>query len=404
MTNKEPKNTDTDWGASEKLPLKRRMRRWIGVVAFIVAVHLVLAYLLSIPLVRHYAFIGRIIYDSTIGQVWRDTRESLQAKDRLLSLPDTKYNTVSAGLSYTGYSTSGQRDSIVWVNDEVVLFTGRKDKPPETTFDQPDIYQWAMGGETTLYQANAHTECFADGKLLYWRLDRDMPSEKQMVYYYGDIGHEAVFTDFARVDKVSCKPLSRESLNVKKRLYGARLALRDGDGSIIYRLIAITNPEPDGPIILEKADGTTVNLPINNTEHMTGIRIKYYPYKISYLFSPSTSTQTSLQRLWWIYPDGNAESIPAPRKLAYGQMYSTREGLIYSGYANKNSDKRSLFLAKPDGGIEQLMKDDVRVEDIAVSPNGCKIAFFAFNMLRHRQNFGPWVYSIDFCQPDYKEQ
>lgn len=404
LTKKEPKNTDNDWGAPEKLPLKRHMRRWLGVVTFIVALHLVLGYLFSIPLVRHYAFIGRILYDSTIGQVWRETREAMQDRNRQLSLPKSHYATVSLDQDYTGYSVIAARDSIVWIDDETVLFTGRKGTLPKNTIDVPNIYKWNISETIALYQENAQTECFADNKLLFWRHDRSAPAEKQMIYYYGEPGHEIRVDDFARADKISCRPLTKDDIKSHKWRSGFRLPLREGDGFITYKFITITHPEPDSPLTFEKTNGTIINLPINNSEHMSGILIKYYPYKNSYLLSPIANTQKSSQRLWWIYPDGKAESVPAPRMLAYGNMYSTRAGLVYSGYANQNSEKRSLFLAKSDGSIEQLMKDDVRVEDIAVSPNGCKIAFFAFNMIRQYRNFGPWVYSVDFCQPATMEK
>lgn len=404
MTTKEPKNTDKDWGAPEKLPLKRRMRRWLGVVAFIVAVHLVLAYLFSIPLVRHYAFIGRIIYDSTIGQVWRETREARQEKNRDLTLPNGNYKTVAAGVSYTGYSNAFQRETLVWIDDETVLFTGRKDKPPETTIDQPDIYRWTIAGETTLYREKAYTECYADGKLLFWKLNSNAPSEKQMVYYYGAIGQELQVNDLARVDKVGCSPLTKEDLKSPGWRYGGKLPLRKGDGILIYNHFNNNHEVLDGDLMLEKIDGVRISYPIKNSEYENSIYIKYYPYKNAYLLSPIANKKQMPQRVWWIFTDGRAESIPAPRKLAYGNMHSTRVGLIYSGFANENSDKRSLFLAKPNGDIEQLMKDDVRIEDIAVSPSGCKIAFFAFNMLRQRQNFGPWVFSIDFCHPANMEK
>ncbi len=405
MTTKKPKNTDKDWGAPEKLPLKRRMRRWLGIVAFIVAVHLVLAYLFSIPLVRHYAFIGRIIYDSTIGQAWRDTHESLQVTDRLLSLPDAKYNTISAGLSYTGYSANGVRDSIVWINNETVLFTGRINKPPETTIDEPDIYQWTIGVGTTTYQSSAHTECYSDGKFLYRRQNRDAPTRQEMVkYYFGEIGHETIVADVEQVDRVGCSPLTVEDLKLPGWSYGGRRPLRKADGVLIYDHFKNNHESVEGELVLERPDGVRISYPIKNSEFKSSILIRYYPHKNGYLLSSIVSKKQTPQRVWWIFTDGSAESIPAPRKLAYGEIYSSRAGLIYSGYASENSDKRSLFLVKPNGDIEQLMKDDVRVEDIAVSPNGCKIAFFAFNMLRHRQNFGPWIYNIDFCQPAKTEK
>ncbi len=394
MTTKEPKNTDKDWGAPEKLPLKRRMQRWLGVVAFIVAVHLVLAYLFSIPLVRHYAFIGRIIYDSTIGQVWR---EATQDRNRDITFPNSSYKTYRSGYGLWG----GKENRAFWINDQEFIFNGRFSKIlPNADPFIPDILIWNIEQGVRVFRRQAWLNCFFQGHILFNTGTVDS-------YYYGTLENNQ------KIGRLEEAP--KNVRNCDREIYERSALATTNDSRLLHPedgwLEFSTSSEVPPHIVHHKENGEVVRLDLgiaNEPRVYNRFHVQYAEFKKAYfLYSDYAINKTGTnwprtldQAMWWFYPEGRVEKLLVPAPWGVGYSYHpSAKGIIVST-TDLTTPKRfdSVFLI--DGNVvSPILAENTSAIGIIASPSGCRVAMSVANAKPPFGGLG--LYVVELCpNPD----
>lgn len=387
MTTKEPKNTDKDWGAPEKLPLKRRLRRWAAILAAVIALVLVLDFVFAIPLVRHYLFIGHIIYDGSVGQV---VREATLDKNRDLTLPNSPYKTYKSGYWIHNVTSNG----IYWINNDTIVFNTNFKQGMDRPRIDIDIAIWNYRSQPKIYRKAASLICADSNGISFY--DRETQS-----YLYQGNNHDVIAFIPAQttLDIIECPQVARQELNSNTPI-GAYRELRSGDGWLEFRKHDINDSQPN--IFWHKNDNQIVEISLSDIFITHDLRIKYYPFKDAYLLitglTPDNKMWSATQDrlIWWLNLSGEIEKIiiPAPWGI-FRNYYPTKLGIVFSGsYSKSEKESHEVFILKSNR-IQSLMATDVSANAISVSPNGCSIAFAATDV--KNSWYGKEVYVIDLC-------
>lgn len=349
--------------------------------------------LFTIPLVRNYASIVQIIYDATVGQVWRETSQALKDKKRDLTLPNSPYKTYRSGYSLS----RGKESSAYWINDRELIFNGRAlSALPNAKPLIPDILIWDIEKGVRVFKKHAWLNCFWQGKILFNEGTVDSyqygPLESQRNIAYS----EAPTSDRGECDN-SYYRLSTKAKNVASR------QLRDGDGWLEFSKSSEASPY----ILHHKENGEIVRLDlgITNEPHVYGrFHVQYSAFNQAYFFysdymvnETGTNWPLTLNRtMWWFYPAENRVEkavVPAPWGTAYS-FHPTARGILFSS-VDFNASKRShqVFLINGEV-VTPLFAKDTSAVGVLASPKGCRVAMAVSD---ERNGGGLSLYAIDLC-------
>ena len=168
--------------------------------------------------------------------------------------------------------------------------------------------------------------------------------------------------------------------------------LRSGDGYLIRRDNGNAVEANDYPrAILHRTDKKEISLPMTARGAQV---IAYAKWKSAYLLHGETRAPGSTMFrpphmqgplgdeavLYWLYPDGQTESVVAPYGVwnrAYTSTFApTKRGLIRAGGDSTNDSTpgfAGLYLFENVSRVKRLIAGPVEVG--AVSPDGCRVAF-----------------------------
>jgi hypothetical protein len=283
--------------------------------------------------------------------------------------------------------------SVQWLNDEEIIFQGIEvnDGTPPTSMN---LSIWTVGKGIAVYKHHVRWFCAKNATLAYSLEGNDA------IRLYGTRGNE-VPMDSHRVAAPTCQPLP-EKHDPERDL----IPLLPAHGFIDRG--AVKGPPKNDPIVYFKTGSSHgMELPLRIRE-VGGFR--YFPFKSAYFIaSEFYDTKTGVGRspwpvteirpLWWMTPDGavTTQSIGAPWN-ASAEFHPTAAGLVSHGYDERIEKARwpqdaGLFLIRPNGSVTKIAAGQVM--QVAVSPNGCSIAFFHLERPMHHETMK--LKSINLC-------
>ena len=276
---------------------------------------------------------------------------------------------------YRGMSSTG----LYWIDDEQVLFVGYDSSELEAVANgvknefqmTASIYAWNFKknkARTIATRANG-VLCYNNGVILYGKRENGKD-----VRLLGPIGQEKAIDSSAGIaDSVRCKILDHNDKESMDHFYKKdRIELETGilelpesfQGQIVY------SPKTTGKrIVLNGYRG----IDLRTSLVTTGIR--YYPFKGGY-FMAEQGFNGKRGTAWWLFPDGRTETVSLPKGpwddggSLQSSIAPTKVGVIVHHQVRKDW---GLYLAAS-SGFGELIKGAVM--RYAVSPDGCKIAYF----------------------------
>ncbi len=272
----------------------------------------------------------------------------------------------------SGYNASEQ--SVNWVDNNRVIFVSYKN-------NQGSIYLWNTDtGTIDLYADEAMGGiCFGDGIIKYsTKDDRDKAYLK-----FGRFGGEEEIVLFKK-DK---KTIENKSNRYTCKRFTPPPELRDQRVFYLKEDHGYLHIGPnagsdfDYPIYVRQ-DGRRITMPFSSL--VTGPPNGFYLFKEAYFMwavrSGGPGWNKNCQAIWWIYPDGQTESICMP--LAEGVnagsvlMYPVKMGYLQITHdSDRNGPGPSgIYLLNQRAEFESKLIDGVAT-GISISPDGCKVAF-----------------------------
>lgn len=263
---------------------------------------------------------------------------------------------------------------IYWIDNDRVLFRTVKGNDKTRISSGPfNLSIWEIGKGVkayTGYHASV-TACIREGMI--HRTQKD--SQGKVQRFYGKFGEEKEFefpkTKGAFFDDMNCRVNDNAEI-VSKRQSGRRIrSLLDRHGYLDLgpsNKPAWTSKEPRKLFRPGDKQGVEISIPPLNIHP-----IRYFEFKDAYLIYDHNAGN----RFWWLYPDGRVEEVTT----LFGVGYPTRRGFVGGGGKPKSdydpgtvglyfwSGKERIKLISGYANISGY------TNNMAISPNGCKIAF-----------------------------
>lgn len=308
------------------------------------------------------------------------------------------------------------RGSIYWWDDDSLLVAGVHSKHPPKDNSGWRLLRYKVSDKSVTDMGQVGALCVSDGYLRISRLSADSfgkaASDWKFVLYSGSI--DKLVEDPPRpVSPPSTNPPSFNALSnckfpdelpVPAWLESAKKSGR------VFRPLKLEHGwlemayarRPDGsfnyalgmhPIRVYPPDDQGHGKPVLGLEQIDlGPIQTYYAFKGAYLVYERGvySSTTGFVRSWWLYPDGHVEpALQYDRALRRGdtlwvedQIIPTRMGYLqihersYSRMPSANA-MTGLHLFEPKGSFKKLAGGRIEPTSLAVSPDGCRVAFGA---------------------------
>jgi hypothetical protein len=268
---------------------------------------------------------------------------------------------------------SGGNRSIFWRDNQRIFFLGHdriKVKWGEAT---PALLSWEIGKETTVYRAGVELFCYRPGHLAFVVWDKAAGTRTA---YRGDIAKEESVPGWQGINVIDCDVIDRppdksQKLIVKRPLRREHGHLQSnmglGEATIANAQVLLVPP----------GGGEGKPLPFGAGEWG---HPEYFEFKKAYFmtlgyYDPVRKYQTNMwptdavKKAYWLWPDGRTEKVEVP--IDVSDLHPTPAGIVYRKFATRKKD--GLYLLKPGG--ERVLILEGYVTRIAVSPNGCRVAF-----------------------------
>jgi len=149
-------------------------------------------------------------------------------------------------------------------------------------------------------------------------------------------------------------------------------------------------------------------LPITALEEVLEWRSAYSPFANRYVFLTQRPKDGQFGRSVWpsgrpqpVYlmsPEGDVSVIEVPSKSAWNTILlalPAKRGLVFKGGGGHANEWGGLFILE-NNNVWSL--DRGKVEAVAVSPNGCNVAYAIFKDFGKTPINIPHVKAIDFCK------
>jgi hypothetical protein len=297
-------------------------------------------------------------------------------------LSGTEYPIVDSG--YTRIPGTLNK-SLYWIDNRRVLFHGSDEKPdlPGATQPKPKhfpLYVWDTAENVVTpyaYTGSVNAFCLSDGYVRYL-IDR----EDKGYVRRGKLGEEREVIRppepenpdlVIRVNPFTCREYRDPERPRTETL--SFWPLRDEHG---YWGLNYVSRDPDKPLLfLPKNAAEPTALPIEFRERG---RMEYSAYANAYVISRLAglaSLRERPTRVWLLHPTGRVDTIQIPKGpwTGYDARYlPTRAGLLMASRgltASSGPGVAGIYLVNGDQ-VEKILAG--LIEDIDVSPDGCKIA------------------------------
>jgi hypothetical protein len=306
--------------------------------------------------------------------------------------------------------TFGSDPKFFWIDNQELIFVSIE-KFPDTSSKSAErltysVSRWNIQARTVRlvrdFGENRPLLCFYDGSLLYGAMHkRDAPA------YYAKLGEVEREVNIQEYDYLFCQ--SRKNtpkLPVWTEGHEIRLLHKLGAGFLDFG--DTKKGLENTPIRLYRYNaqqGEGLELPLKRRD--TGKRFPYYEFKRAFFVVSDYYLHPRPKEIpypvYWLYEDGRVEKIAdipwGPwRSSASFSPFPTRAGLIMASHnfnvRNANDIADAGLYLFVHGRVERIVKGWVDSLAVAVSPDGCKIAFTYAPVVTRRNNV---LQAMDLC-------
>jgi hypothetical protein len=268
---------------------------------------------------------------------------------------------------------SGGNRTIYWLDDQRVLFIGHElIKPMSDREADPALLLWEIGKAVTIVRRHVLSLCYRPGQIMYSVLDKQA---KKRAFYQGEMGRE-VEVQPVRTDGVNCDATYQPPDRSQNRAIGPLLR---GHGYLyLGPILGKESLENDPVIHFGEGSEKGTQLPFGRGEYLYA---DYYSFRGAYLmhlnyFDPvrkygtTTWPASEKKKAYWLWPDGRTEKIEIPSDI--DGIYPAKAGLVYRVFGTRTK-KDGLYFHLPSG--ERKLIASGFVTQLAISPDGCRVAF-----------------------------
>jgi len=277
--------------------------------------------------------------------------------------------------------TDGANPSFVWIDNEELLFVSATPNPgAKRSWEQVNyaISRWnTRSGVVTRVRAFAHERpslCLHEGLFLYGRRLRDGSLEA----YHGKLGESEQRVDPRRYVPFFCRPRA-EVPALPKWTEGREIRLLEKLGAGFVDFGEEQMSSENTPVRLYRhgmAQDEGIELPFGRR----GIakRFAYHEFQRAFFVASDYPPQSPRPQrvpypVYWLYADGRVEKIAdipwGPWRQGSLSVYPTRAGLVLA-----SSGDAGLYRLLA-GRVDKLLGGSIAGLAVAVSPDGCRIAF-----------------------------
>ena len=296
--------------------------------------------------------------------------------------------------------TDGSSPQFVWIDNEELLFVSAAPIPEARRSREEFSYaisRWnTRSGAVARVRAFGHDRpslCLHDGMFVYGRRARDGTLEA----YHGKLGESEQRVDPRRYAPLFCRPRA-EVPALPKWTQGREIRWLEKLGAGFVDFGEELQPPENTPVRLYRhgmAQEEGIQLPFGRRS--IGKRFPYYEFQRAF-FVASHYYQTPRPRevaypVFWLYEDGRVEKIAAipwgPWRQSSLSAYPTRAGLVLASGSSARDETdladAGLYLLSA-GRVEKLLKGWIAGLTVAVSPDGCRIAFSHAPVVTEKKN------------------
>lgn len=284
--------------------------------------------------------------------------------------------------------------SVQWEDNQRVVFQGY-DAADGDGPSPKNISIWTVGRGVEVYKHRVGWFCAKNSSIAYSLKGDDTRR------FYGVLGKESPM-DAGRVLPSTCQPLPENSDRDR------HLMPLLPDHGFIDRGPIQGDPLNNDPAVYYKTGAVEgIRLPMGQREISA---VRYVPFQRAYFIQseyidPATRKgrspwpQPVMRPLWSMTSGGEitTQQLGAPWNQS-AQFYPTAAGLVAVGYDARVErpqwpDDAGLFLLAPDGAVTKLIGG--QVTEVAVSPDGCSLAFFHVEQATQRDSAK--LKALDLC-------
>lgn len=318
---------------------------------------------------------------------------------------------------------SQEQQGLVWLDDNRVMFVGVVGGDPASL----GLYIWEVNTREVTKYSNHTRFCFADGYIAAHSFRADQPQSKLRSIKFGRLGEEVDGTcDTSKQD--DCSALL--NMSCKRRAFlGAAptgneavyaIELRNGDGVIVNPVaMGRVKDLPKGVeaqrayfarpyLLVSKRFPEGKALPISAVEEIRPWRASYSSYAKRYVLVTERPAdgQVGLSGTWprgraqpifLMDVEGNVDTVPIPSRQEWNSIRLAQvmiPGTVFWGTGSRENEWGGIFLYTK---FDLVALDRGKVEAIAVSPNGCKVAYAMFVDYGRVSKLAARVKHIDVC-------
>jgi hypothetical protein len=298
-----------------------------------------------------------------------------------------------------------------WINDDEIMFVGIRIVSDPTVAHtgerveyKLDIWNIRNGAIRTLREFGRQSirPCFSDGHVLVWTRTKDGTHQS----YYGDTNSISLAAPGKQFDGLFCRPVEQvptlpvwtqgREIRWLERIDGGFLDFGEQRGAMENTAVRFYRHGAS------QHEG--IQLPVGRREIATAI--PYFAFKDAY-FVASTYWQHPRPQgvpypVYWLYADGRLERIVeipwGPwRSRASSWTIPTNVGVLMVSHNFNVRNSRDLA----DAGLYLISGTSATrvlkawIESVAVSPNGCKLAFDFADHVTQKVNT---LRAIDLCK------
>jgi hypothetical protein len=313
-------------------------------------------------------------------------------------------------VSDTGYEIIlGSMPSLYWVDDNRLLFAGIRRADMEKAIAAKEVgrvtrlkklYVWDDVTKSVRLYANAQGACFTNGVIRYTlRVDktagkaivREGPfgSEKEIETSLPSAEELSTQGQMARThSKFTCKTHMRSELAPPASRFRRIVVLRDEDGYLDFGpsggkdYFEQRRAFPRNLTLYQSETGKAVSLPMTWEEAIVSLQVAYSDYRRAYVLRPQMPRGSKLGTVtpwpkdqplivYLLWADGRTQtfSIPQWPSEYLGHPQPIKAGWIFGG--GKSPKTVALYVFD---GMSVAKVESGFVREIAVSPDGCKVA------------------------------
>ena len=272
--------------------------------------------------------------------------------------------------------------NVYWIDNQHILFKGSEEKEKAKHYTGKfNISIWEPGKGVQVYAKDVVSVlCLNSDSIVYYGLLAKSPQGIEQ-YRYGKFGSEQTFTKPAGVkkfywDQMNCK-LTELTKVLEQRKGRAIFPLLDRHGYLDKGAIRGKESLKETPAIFYRpGHNEGITLPIR----IAGL-VNYYAFKDAYFITRGLGLYQDFDKpgtAWWLAPDGTVTDLVVPRNPLnkyHVEPFPTKIGIFAVSYSSKSLKDSGLaggyFLR--DGKWSKVLDGDI--QGLAVSPDGCKVAF-----------------------------